>query len=556
VLKGLQSFDAVEKRNYLWAFQEEWMHDPPVAEIYYPRILEAMAPYLLGYDSGGVWWYDVKHLDINVTEFEQTVGPTGSNPNPTRYAVGNDTIFYAITEEVWSWNPMFMDSYTDETFQTLVYDTLYAFSLNYTDTQWRELASIVEPGPEDYIVLPELAADNPTILDGGTRVRVPLREDVLWSDGEPFNATDVKFTFDATLDITREASGMGDYAYCIESVEVIPLAEGEGGAWDPYTEQFIDPYTVDFILYFPHPDITSVLANGWGGGSILPWHELSKVTTNWKQHKSNGNWQWMLPSTGPYIVTDYVNNQYFKLERNDLHWGYGLGDGPHVSTIFLEWVTDEQTRLLQIQNNDLDCGEYPVATVEAYQDMMTWPNLRVYEYDYPSSNGVWFNLDNPYLSNRYVRQAIAHAIPYSQIISEILPGWGISNAYPGKTHIQPMHYYEGEHLFNGDLEPYEYSIAKATEYLLMWAYSQPLYAPEGSPEQLQGPVGDADFSGLVDYDDFFVWWGNFGVAPGAWPWIPGQDIDPDFNNDNAVTITDFNQWRLNWANEYPFDDAR
>ena len=554
LLKGIQSFDAATRQSYLWAWQEEFMHDPPIAEIYYPRTFEAMASYILGYDPAGCWWYDPKHLDINVTEFELTVGPGGSNPNSARYAAGDDTVFYAVSEDVWSWNPMFMDSYTEENFGTLVYDTLYTWSLNYTDEQWLT-AGIVEPNYWDYTILPELAADYPIVLDGGTRMRVPLREGVLWSDGEPFNATDVKFTFDCTFDLEVMCSGTGDFSYAIESVELVP---DPGGVTDPYTGQGpIDPYMVDFILRFPHPDFTSVIANDWGGGSIVPWHSLKDILPkNIKSHQSNNNWHHMLPGTGPFTVTDVSVNNYIKLERNDLHWGYGLGYGPHVSTVFFEFIPEAPTRLLAIQNNDVDFGEYPTASVEDYEDMKTWDNIRVYEYDYPASNGVWFNFDNQYLSNRYVRQAIAHAIPYPQIADNILPGWGISTAYPGKSYILPVHHYEGVHLFNDDLQPYEYSILKAAEYLKMWLYSQPTYAPAGSPEVALGPVGDADFSGFVDYDDFFVWYENYGVAPGAWPWIPGRDIDPDFNNDNGVTLADFDEWSLNWAKEYPFADAR
>ncbi len=109
---------------------------------------------------------------------------------------------------------------------------------------------------------------------------------------------------------------------------------------------------------------------------------------------------------------------------------------------------------------------------------------------------------------------------------------------------------------NQNLAPYEYSIAEATQYMDMWLYSQPAYAPEGSPEVDQGPVGDADFSGRVDFNDFWVWWDNYGSSPSEWTWIPGRDIDPDFNNDNAVTFDDFDRWRLNWGKAYPFEGAR
>ena len=63
-------------------------------------------------------------------------------------------------------------------------------------------------------------------------------------------------------------------------------------------------------------------------------------------------------------------------------------------------------------------------------------------------------------------------------------------------------------------------------------------------------------SGRANFDDWWVGWENFGFAPGAWPWTPRQDVDPDFNNDNAVTLVDIDRWSLNWRKEYPFVGAR
>jgi ABC-type transport system substrate-binding protein len=384
-------------------------------------------------------------------------------------------------------------------------------------------------------------------------MRVPLRTDVLWSDGVPFNATDVKYTFDMTFTPAANCSGSGDFSFLIESVELVPKV---GGVTDPYTgEVDIDPYAVDFILHTPHAEFKSILANDWGGGSIVPWHSLKDINPgSIKGHASALYWDQMLPGTGPYNVTGYVADDYIELTRNDLHWGYGAGHGPYVSRIYLRWVPNAATRLTQLQDNTLDFGEYPTADVSVFEGMMSWNNVKIYQYDYPASNGVWFNLDNRYLSNRYVRQAIAHAIPYTYIYSNILTGWGIATAYPGKTYIQPMHYYDDGtntvHLFNDELEPYYYDLTHAQQYLNMWYYSQV------GTDYTQGPVGDADFSGKVNFDDWVVWWANWGETSTTWPWTPGQDIDPDFDNNDGVNLDDQDLWRLNWGNEYPFAGAR
>ncbi len=401
-------------------------------------------------------------------------------------------------------------------------------------------------------------------------MRVPLREGVLWSDQDPthpragteMNATDVKFTYDYALNVSKEATGYGDFAYLIDSVEVVPLAEGLGGKLCPYTDQCIDPYKVDFILKFPHPDFTSVISNDWGGGSIIPWSQEFENAYNahpsptLQSHKTNqppgGQMELMHPGTGPYILTEHsTSGGYIKLEKNDLYWGTGEGYGPHVSTIYLKFIADAGQRKEALEQNIIDFGEYPFANVSEFEAYKTWDNLKVFEYNYPASNGVWFNFNNPYLSNCYVRKAIAHAIPYSQIFSEILPGWGVKTAYQGKTYILPHHYYEGELLFNTEVQPFTYDIALAGEYMKMWAYAQPAYAPQGSPEVALGPVGDANFDGEVDFDDFFIYAKWRGTTIAEWTWDPGCDIDPDFDNDEAVGPEDLALWDLNWGNTYP-----
>jgi hypothetical protein len=267
----------------------------------------------------------------------------------------------------------------------------------------------------------------------------------------------------------------------------------------------------------------------------------------------------MLPGTGPFEVTNYFPDDAVLLERNPNYFGYELDWGPHnVTRIILKWMPNVADRWWALRAHEIDFCDPPVIKPPIWE---TYPDLREWQYDCPASNPVFFNLDNRHLSNRYVRQAIAHAIPYEHIFNNILPDWDVETAYQGKTLITPLHYYTDEsnvtvHLFNDELELYEYDIAKAQKYMDMWAYSQPAHAPEGSPEVALGPVGDADFSGKVNFDDWFIWWANFGKSSSEWPWTPGCDVDPDFDNTDAVNLADYDEWVQSWGKAYPFEDAR
>lgn len=73
--------------------------------------------------------------------------------------------------------------------------------------------------------LPALAAEVPTLENGGiaedgTSVTYKLKEGVTWSDGEPFTAEDVRFTWEFVSDTTAATTTIADYDD-IEDVEVV-----------------------------------------------------------------------------------------------------------------------------------------------------------------------------------------------------------------------------------------------------------------------------------------------------------------------------------------------
>jgi len=536
--KGMHYFDANQRKTYLWLWQEEFMRDPPWANIYYPRIFEVMGRYVLGYDPSGCWFYDVAHLELDNAMLAEA--------RPDR---DPRTIIYAVSEPLWSMNPMFTDTYTDEQFITLQFRTLYKWSAD----PWPESGKV--PDSDEYVIKPDLAADYPKYLKAtptsanGTRVRVPLRQGARWSDGVKINATDVKWTFDTMFTTKAKASGIGDFSYVIKSVEIV------------------DEYRVDFILYDPFPDILSILSNDWGTGAILPWHFLKDISVgSLKSHGSNWGFTtpdlWM-PVSGPFKARYGTNTVQpgtrAILDRNPLYYGYNtsiVGSpawGPYnIDTLIMQWIEDPASRLVALEENDVDFGEYPtapVATFKLLNNTANYPYLRVMQYDYPASNPVWFNFDNEYISNRYVRLAICHAIPYSYIINQILPPWGIETSRRGKTYILPHHYYTyggtTVHLFNEDLQPFQENITLAQKYMDLWRYSKV------GTDYTKGPVGDADFNRLVELPDWYIWRDWFGSTSSEWDYLPGQDIDPDFTNNDYVDMYDFYAWRPKFGTTYP-----
>jgi len=269
-----------------------------------------------------------------------------------------------------------------------------------------------------------------------------------------------------------------------------------------------------------------------------------------------------------------------ELVKNPLHFGYNasiVGSpawGPHgIDGWIFEYVPEVAQRLANIQTHDSDYGEYLTAPVEVFEGMISDPNFICYVDFYPASNPIWMNFNNANLSNRYVRLAIAHVVPYAEIFKDVLPSWGIVDPIAGGSFVLPWQYYQGTQLFNTELPLYTHDIAVAQQYLDMAIYAQ------SGTDYTKGCVGDANFDGIVDLDDRWYWSEEFGSAPytrtlenAPWldpdwytdyPWpvasggsvAPGNDIDADFDNNGVTAGADYALWLAAVGNEYPFPGA-
>lgn len=586
--------DSERFKRFMWLWQEEFMHNPPFIANYYADVMTARAAYFDGYDETS-WVYGLREFRINQTVFD-AVAPGA------RKAVGSDTLIWGAAEAMTEIHPFATSYYTEEAVNVLKFGMLYRNErehMNFT------------ADPKDrgaFRVHPDLAADYLTWYDDSEALgydpgfwvaRMPIRQGIYWSDGEPFDATDVAWSINIMLD---GGAGTGARMNYIDTIK-------EAVAYNATT--------VDLICYVPRYELAGLFAHGWGW-SMLPKHQyvawgLEDDLGAWMGHVSNSD---PIPESqggeglevlGPYVpvASDFPAMTFMEFERFDVATGYPWywdnqtmpddTDNPGKSwgwalpeKFIIKIIPDAADRLIGLQTLAIDFAEYPTAPIETYEAMEDWPTHRVYTYEYPASNPLWFNLNNPILSNRYVRLAIAHAIPYPKIFNEILPGWGVAKVYPGKTYIWP-----GMEAFNTELPPYEYNIAKAQMYMDMWRKSQAgseNYPVNDNPLLAQGPVGDADFSGLVDLDDLFVWRDRYlyGPAPSTYTqyeypydtatfpdipiadlnngkYWPGNNVDADFDNDDDITFAtspnpwvsgDWEFWSLSRGTTYPFPGAR
>lgn len=541
--KAQSTFDAEDRRDWMYAWQEELMHNPVSAVVYYPTGYNIKSSYVEGY-YGTVWWYDIRNLELNQTLID-TLYPTYMSE--TEYdRLKNGTLKYAITEDWWAYNPMFVDTYTEETFANLIGDTLYGMSLS----EWPPPET--EADPTKYITAPVLADGQPYYPVDDTHARIDLKTGITWSDGEAFDADDVVWTLNQHLNPLVKTTARGDFAPIVSAVTKI------------------DADTVELTLHRPYVDLPDILSNSWGL-NMMPEHYFSGISPL-KADLSNTDPSVavLTPTLGAYNLTSWTATT-LTYEKNPDYWGYQspYNYGPHgIPKIILVQIKDAATRWNAILTHEVDFGEYPTKDVDSFTPLLTRPDLDVYTSQSPSAHGVWFNFNNPYLSNRYVRLAIAHAINYTYIRDAITPAWGVTAEVEGRSPgVMPIQYYDDGttlvNLFNFALTPYTKDMAKAAQYFDMWKLSRIAHAPENKSwgDWELGAVGDGDFSGVVNLDDFSAWVSQWGQNEAQFSWdgiyeaLPGHDKDSDFNNDDIVNTDDFTLWASNWGVEYPFPGA-
>ena len=154
---------------------------------------------------------------------------------------------------------------------------------------------------------PELA-ESWSFSPDGRELTFKLRPGVSFSDGVPFTAEDVAFTFRA-LHHPEVASPL------IDTV----LVDGE-----PLVPDVLDPYTVRFTL----PRRTAVIERVFDSIPMLPRHRLEKSLAEgvFVSEYGVGAPEDGIVGLGPFVLERYVPGQRVVLRRNPHYWKSVEGD--------------------------------------------------------------------------------------------------------------------------------------------------------------------------------------------------------------------------------------
>ncbi len=278
-----------------------------------------------------------------------------------------------------------------------------------------------------------------------------LRRDVRWSDGTPFTADDVVFTFNEI--------------YYNDSIPT-PTRDILTVKGKKIKVEKIDRYTVRFILPEPFAPFLNALS-----AEILPKHKLERFVregtfnTAWNVNTDPSE----IVGTGPWVIKEYVKGQRVVYLRNPYYYrkdeeGRRL---PYLKRKVGVIVSDPDTALLKFSNGEVD---YLGLRPQDLQHIAKLEGKEVEVYDLgptPSTTFLVFN-QNPnakippyklrWFQNRIFRIAISHAVDREGICYLVYNGL----AEPLYTPITPANrpYYA-----EGYYPRFEYNLEKARKLL-------------------------------------------------------------------------------------------
>jgi len=255
---------------------------------------------------------------------------------------------------------------------------------------------------------PELSMEVPSMQNGGVSkdgltITYHLRKGVKWSDGVPFTADDVVWTYHAIMNPANNiTSRIG---------------------WDRITSiGEPDKYTVVFHLSKPYsPFITTFFSSGGANPSVLPKHLLAQYPDiNHVAYNS-------LPvGIGPFKYKEWSRAQRVVMVANPLYWR-GL---PKLKEVDFEIVPDRNTVLTELQAHELDMWYPTPGSYYFGQHLNTLGGFTAIRQPAYYYNHFDFNIQRPAMKDPAVRQALRYAMDRTTIIQKIGHGVGILQEQP------------------------------------------------------------------------------------------------------------------------------
>jgi peptide/nickel transport system substrate-binding protein len=254
----------------------------------------------------------------------------------------------------------------------LIYEPLYIFN-------------IMNPTSQP---TPMLASGQPTWSNGGKTLTVPIRSGVKWSDGKPFTASDVAFTYNL-----------------VKKNPTLYTASA------PLVTSATATSPTSVTLNFSSPQFANLFLIGQV--YIAPQHVWSPVSNPVTYTDANP------VGTGPYMLQTYSSHG-FLLKQNPHYWNKGA---VKVSAVNFPFYNSNANLVPPIASGSIDWAGSNLGPgisssyLSKSDNNTTWLDGSPY---FAANNVVtlWFNVTKAPLNDPAVRQAISYGINRQQLSTQ------------------------------------------------------------------------------------------------------------------------------------------
>jgi peptide/nickel transport system substrate-binding protein len=255
----------------------------------------------------------------------------------------------------------------------------------------------------------------------GKQYTLQLRHGLRFSDGQPFSADDVVFSFQVYLDEKVDSSQ--------RDLLVV------GGK--PITVVKLDDYTVRFELAQPYAAAERL----FDGVAILPRH---LIETTYRDGTFTKAWNLSMPPNqfaglGPFRLKEYVPGQRVVLERNPYYWkaDHAGNHLPYMDEVVFSFVPSEDAQVIRFQSGEADVlSRFSADNFAVLQKQQLTKGYHLYDLGAGLEyNFLFFNLNDlgsknlPDIAKKQVwfqdvrfRQAVSSAIDREGIVRLVYSG--------------------------------------------------------------------------------------------------------------------------------------
>lgn len=352
------------------------------------------------------------------------LGGCASNANQQPAASGSGentkpapTLTVAYSEGGTTMDPAEANDLTSDTLVLATYDQLVTYGVKTVDGA--DVANTEDIQP--------MLAESWEVSDDNMTYTFKIKSGLKFQSGNPVNADAVVYSFDRVA-----KSSSGSFLYGMADIKSVTAK---------------DDSTVEIVLNKANHMFTQIIA----------MYTFSIVDQKLVEEKGDDYLKTNAAGSGPFTLEKWDPASEAVFQANNDYWQ----GAPKLSKVTLKFTKEASNRVLLLNKSDVDMAiEIPPKDVAALQE-----NSNLTIKSNASNRILFFAMNNnvkPF-DNEKVRQAISYAIPYDQLINDVMYGQAkemksaVASNTPGFTDAGYV---------------YEYNLDKAKELLKEAGYAE------------------------------------------------------------------------------------